>query len=80
MRLTEASHVIWLAIVSARYTVKVAYILAGAVRLRGEGKDARIVTQETKYTPQKTPLSVAAGMLGVPSVPLRAFLQMEGIT
>ena len=55
------------------------YVLATAVRMRGEGKDARVVTEEVRYTPSKTPLSAAAGMLGVPSVPLRAFLQIEHI-
>ena len=56
------------------------YILAVAVRLRAEGKDARMVTEEKKDTPRKMSLSTAAGFLGVPSVPLKAFLQFEEIT
>ena len=56
------------------------YLLAVAVRLRAEGKDARIVTQEHRDTPRKISLSTASGLLGVPSVPLDAFLKFEGIT
>jgi rRNA maturation endonuclease Nob1 len=55
------------------------YVLAIAVRLRAEGRDARIVTEEAKDIPRKMSLRTAAGLLGVPSVPLRAFLQFEGI-
>lgn len=55
------------------------YVLAMAVRLRAENKDARIVTEEAKDIPRKMSLRTAAGLLGVPSVPLRAFLQFEGI-
>jgi hypothetical protein len=55
------------------------YLLAMAVRLRAEGKDVRIVTEETKDTPRKMSLRTAAGLLGVPSVPLKAFLQFEKI-
>ena len=56
------------------------YVLAVAVRLRAEGKDARIVTEETKDIPRKMSLRTAAGLLGVPSVPLKAFLHFEEIT
>jgi uncharacterized protein DUF4411 len=55
------------------------YVLAVAVRLRSEGKDSRIVTEETRDTPRKMSLRTAAGLLGVPSVPLKAFLQFERI-
>ena len=55
------------------------YVLAAGVRLRAEGKDARIVTEETKDIPRKMSLRTAAGLLGVPSVPLKAFLQFEVI-
>jgi hypothetical protein len=55
------------------------YILAVAARLRVEGKDARVVTQETKDTPRKMSLNTACGLLGIPSVPLSAFLQFEKI-
>jgi len=55
------------------------YLLAVAVRLRAEGKDARVITEETKDTPRKMSLRTAAGLLGVPSVPLTAFLGFEGI-
>lgn len=55
------------------------YLLALAVRLRAEGKDARIVTEEIRDRPRKMSLNTACGLVGVPSVPLRAFLQFEGI-
>lgn len=55
------------------------YVLAMAVRLRLEGKDARVITQEKHDTPKKVSLRTAAGLLGVPAVPLQAFLEFEGI-
>jgi hypothetical protein len=55
------------------------YLLAVAVRLRVGGKDARVVTEEIKDTPAKMSLNTACGLVGVPSVPLRAFLQFEKI-
>jgi rRNA maturation endonuclease Nob1 len=55
------------------------YLLALAVRLRAEGKDARIVTEEIRDTPRKMSLNTACGLVGVPSVPLKAFLHFEGI-
>jgi hypothetical protein len=50
-----------------------------ALRFRAEGKDVRVVTQENKESPRKMSLSTAAGMLGLASVPLEAFLEFEGI-
>ena len=55
------------------------YILALATKLRGEGVDARVVTEETRNYPDKLSLNTACGMLGVPSVPLRGLLRAEGI-
>ena len=55
------------------------YVLAMAAHLRRESKDARIVTEENKDTPSKLSLRTAAGLLGIPSVPLKAFLDFEGI-
>lgn len=55
------------------------YLLALAVHLREQGKDARVVTEEIRDTPRKMSLNTACGLVGVPSVPLRAFLQFEGI-
>jgi len=55
------------------------YVLAMALRARDRGEDARVVTQERKETPTKMSLSTAAGLLGLPSVPLEAFLEFEGI-
>jgi hypothetical protein len=55
------------------------YLLALAVRLRAEGKDARIVTEEIRDTPRKMSLNTACGLVGVPSVPLKAFLHFEEI-
>ena len=55
------------------------YVLAVARKLRAAGVDARVVTQESKDTPSKMSMSTAAGVLGIPCVPLRAFLAAEGI-
>jgi hypothetical protein len=56
------------------------YVLAQAVRLRAAGKEARIVTEEKNDTPGKMSLRTAAGLEGVPSVPLKAFLKFEDIS
>ena len=53
------------------------YVLAMAVKLRADGIDARVVTQESKDTPTKLSLNTAAGVLGIPSVPLKGFLRAE---
>ena len=53
--------------------------LAKAVDLKQAGTDARVVTEEKNDTPRKMSLRTAAGLLGIPSVPLRAFLEFEGI-
>jgi rRNA maturation endonuclease Nob1 len=42
------------------------YVLAVAVRLHAEGKDARIVTEETKDMPRKTSLRTAAAYSDYP--------------
>jgi len=55
------------------------YVLAKAHELRRDGTDARIVTEEKNDTPRKMSLRTASGLLGIPSVPLRAFLEFEGI-
>jgi len=55
------------------------YVLAMASELRSKGFDARVVTEERKDTPGKMSLSTAAGVLGLASVPLKAFLEFEGI-
>lgn len=56
------------------------YVLAMAARIRAAGIDARIVTQESKDTPTKLSLNTAAGVLGIPSVPLKGFLRAEDIS
>jgi hypothetical protein len=56
------------------------YVLAMALKLKEAGVDARVVTQETKDRPTKTSLNTAAGIVGVPSVPLAGFLRVEGIS
>jgi hypothetical protein len=54
-----------------------AYVLAAALKLRNSGIDARIVTQEKNDTPTKMSLSTAAGILGIPAMPLRGLLAMR---
>ena len=55
------------------------YVLAVARQLRAAGVDARVVTQETKDTPTKMSMNTACGVLGIPCVPLLAFLATESI-
>ncbi len=55
------------------------YVLALAVRLRSEGVEARVVTQEVRDYATKLSLNTACGMLGVPCVPLKGFLKIEDI-
>lgn len=56
------------------------YVLALAADLRAQGFDARIVTQETKDSPRKMSLRTAAGVLGIPSVPLHGLLRAENLS
>lgn len=61
------------------------FVLAQALTLKQSHGDVRIVTQENKDVlpmtgkPSRTSLSTAAGILAIPSVPLRGFLHVEGI-
>ncbi len=55
------------------------YVLAVAQKLREGGADARVVTEERKDTDSKMSMNTAAGILGIPSVPLAAFLKVEKI-
>ena len=55
------------------------YVLAFAVSLREQAVDARVVTQEVKDSPRKMSLNTAAGILGIPSVPLGGLLRAEQI-
>ncbi len=55
------------------------YVLAVAQRLRQEGTDARVVTEERRDTNSKMSMNTAAGILGIPSVPLAAFLKVEKV-
>lgn len=56
------------------------YVLAMAKRLRDDGHDARVVTEEVRNSPTRLSLNTACGILGVPSVPLRGLLRAEGIS
>jgi hypothetical protein len=55
------------------------YVLALAAQLRAAQLEARVVTEESKDYPRKMSLSTASGLLGIPSVPLVAFLRFEQI-
>jgi len=55
------------------------YVLALAVKLQGQGLSVRIVTEDRKDRPRKVSLTTAAGILGIPCVPLSGFMRAEGI-
>ncbi|MBI4455275.1 MAG: DUF4411 family protein [Acidobacteria bacterium] len=55
------------------------YILALAIELQKVGKKVVVVTEETRETPTKMSLRTAAGILGLPSIPLGAFLESRNI-
>ena len=55
------------------------YVLAVARKLREDGIDARVITEERRDTSRKMSVNTAAGILGIPSVPLLAFLRAEKI-
>lgn len=55
------------------------YVLAVARNLQEGGTKVRVVTEDRKDTPKKMSMDTAAGILGVPSVPLKAFLKTEKI-
>jgi hypothetical protein len=54
------------------------YVLALALELR-RGFEVTIVTDDRKDKPTKLSLATAAGMLGIPTVPLFAFVRQEGL-
>jgi hypothetical protein len=55
------------------------YVIATAQRLIEEGKTPTIITEDAKTTPKKTSLAHGAGILELPVVSLRVFLQVQGI-
>lgn len=55
------------------------YVLALAVKLQAGGLRVRIVTEDRKDRLRKVSMTTAAGILGVPCVPLVGFLRAEGI-
>jgi hypothetical protein len=52
------------------------YVLAVAIDVRGLGFDVTVVTDDFRDKPGKLSLATAAGMLGVPSVPLGGFARI----
>lgn len=52
------------------------YVLALAIDVRGLGFDVTVVTDDFRDKPAKLSLATAAGMLGVPSVPLGGFARI----
>jgi len=56
------------------------YVIALALGLRGgllSGLEVTVVTEDRKDKPRKVSLATAAGMLGLPTVPLMALCRME---
>jgi hypothetical protein len=57
-----------------------AYVLALAIEIKRKTMaDVRVVTNESRDLPSKMSMSTAAGLLAIPSVPLRGFLHAENI-
>lgn len=55
------------------------YVLALAVKLKAQGLQVGVVTEDRKDRLRKVSLTTAAGILLVPCVPLSGFLRAEGI-
>ena len=55
------------------------YVLGLAYQLRRAGRDAGVITEDRKNAPDKIGLAPAVGLVGVPSVPMRAFLLNQRI-
>jgi len=54
------------------------YLVALAQKLRVQGVDARIVTDDHRQINNKVSVAAVAGVLGVPSTVMRIFLRGEG--
>lgn len=57
-----------------------AYVLALARALKAAGRDVCVVTEETRDTPWKVALATACGVLRIPAVSMREFLQTTGVS
>ena len=55
------------------------YVLTLAVHLITQGAHVTIVTDDRRDKPDKLSLATAAGLLRIPSVPLKAFLESKNI-
>lgn len=58
------------------------YLIAFALGLRGgllSGLEVTVVTEDRKDKPGKVSLATAAGMLGLPTIPLMALCRMEDL-
>jgi hypothetical protein len=54
------------------------YLIALAQKMRQDGIDARIVTNDTRQINNKVSVAAVAGLLGIPSTIMRLFLRGEG--
>jgi len=54
------------------------YVIALAKKLRDQGQDARIVTNDIRQIHKKVSVSAVAGLMGIPSTVMRIFLRGEG--
>jgi hypothetical protein len=55
------------------------YILALALILRRDGKDARVLTEEQNDLPDKMSMASGCGLLGIPRNRIEPFLRLKGI-
>lgn len=54
------------------------YIVALAQKLRADGIEARIVTDDFRQIHNKVSVAAVAGVMGIPSTVMRIFLRGEG--
>jgi len=55
------------------------YVIALAVKLKREGHEVTIITEDYSQKPNRTALADAAGVFGIPCVRFRTYLKQEGI-
>jgi hypothetical protein len=55
------------------------YVVGLALKLKREGNQVIVITEETKDSPVKTSMRSACGVMGLPTISMRVFLSRKGI-